>query len=103
MTEDSSRSTPGFLLRRLARQPSAIWSCCSRYQLLALASRAHGSGGGGRLGRARAHLSLRGQRSEQHTSEIQSQSNLACRLLLEKKKKLRNRLRMITLLRIFPT
>src|SRR2546427_9026381 len=26
-------------------------------------------------------------RSEEHTSELQSQSNLACRLLLEKKKK----------------
>src|SRR2546430_11827146 len=31
----------------------------------------------------RAH----GLRSEEHTSELQSQSNLVCRLLLEKKKK----------------
>src|SRR2546427_11604138 len=30
---------------------------------------------------------LRGGRSEEHTSELQSQSNLVCRLLLEKKKK----------------
>src|SRR2546430_4654911 len=30
---------------------------------------------------------LRLQRSEEHTSELQSQSNLVCRLLLEKKKK----------------
>src|SRR3989475_9335354 len=30
-----------------------------------------------------------GQRSEEHTSELQSQSNLVCRLLLEKKKKKR--------------
>src|SRR2546430_7169034 len=29
----------------------------------------------------------RGCRSEEHTSELQSQSNLVCRLLLEKKKK----------------
>src|SRR2546427_8523573 len=29
-------------------------------------------------------------RSEEHTSELQSQSNLVCRLLLEKKKKKRN-------------
>src|SRR2546430_6022157 len=29
---------------------------------------------------------LRGDRSEEHTSELQSQSNLVCRLLLEKKK-----------------
>src|SRR2546430_8604129 len=28
------------------------------------------------------------QRSEEHTSELQSQSNLVCRLLLEKKKKI---------------
>src|SRR2546430_9827814 len=30
---------------------------------------------------------LAGDRSEEHTSELQSQSNLVCRLLLEKKKK----------------
>src|SRR5256886_4121974 len=30
---------------------------------------------------------LPGGRSEEHTSELQSQSNLVCRLLLEKKKK----------------
>src|SRR2546430_8599642 len=29
----------------------------------------------------------RAKRSEEHTSELQSQSNLVCRLLLEKKKK----------------
>src|SRR2546430_7978442 len=31
-------------------------------------------------------------RSEEHTSELQSQSNLVCRLLLEKKKKIKNNL-----------
>src|SRR2546430_7695051 len=30
---------------------------------------------------------IAGRRSEEHTSELQSQSNLVCRLLLEKKKK----------------
>src|SRR2546430_7772434 len=41
------------------------------------------------------HSSFRGSkvveaaRSEEHTSELQSQSNLVCRLLLEKKKKVR--------------
>src|SRR2546430_4227285 len=30
------------------------------------------------------------RRSEEHTSELQSQSNLVCRLLLEKKKTLRS-------------
>src|SRR2546430_13031287 len=32
------------------------------------------------------HTSRRSCRSEEHTSELQSQSNLVCRLLLEKKK-----------------
>src|SRR3989475_3587316 len=32
---------------------------------------------------------FRGLRSEEHTSELQSQSNLVCRLLLEKKKKMK--------------
>src|SRR2546430_9041441 len=32
------------------------------------------------------HL-VRDSRSEEHTSELQSQSNIVCRLLLEKKKK----------------
>src|SRR2546430_13399426 len=34
---------------------------------------------------------LVGSRSEEHTSELQSQSNLVCRLLLEKKKQYRAR------------
>src|SRR2546427_9167367 len=32
-------------------------------------------------------ISRQDDRSEEHTSELQSQSNLVCRLLLEKKKK----------------
>src|SRR2546430_6003659 len=35
---------------------------------------------------------VRRDRSEEHTSELQSQSNLVCRLLLEKKKKTNTRL-----------
>src|SRR5256886_5871370 len=31
-------------------------------------------------------VNVHGERSEEHTSELQSQSNLVCRLLLEKKK-----------------
>src|SRR2546427_5482325 len=51
------------------------------------------------LGRQRAGLELdaleavlrnHAPRSEEHTSELQSQSNLVCRLLLEKKKKKTN-------------
>src|SRR2546430_5000970 len=42
-----------------------------------------GLAGGSRDGRRRGR---RPSRSEEHTSELQSQSNLVCRLLLEKKK-----------------
>src|SRR2546429_10017054 len=38
------------------------------------------------LGRS-VHLRRDGQRSEEHTSELQSRLHLVCRLLLEKKKK----------------
>src|SRR5256885_10856493 len=36
----------------------------------------------------RAHVHVEAQRSEEHTSELQSPCNLVCRLLLEKKKKI---------------
>src|SRR2546430_11758216 len=39
------------------------------------------------LPRSRNRCSRYNMRSEEHTSELQSQSNLVCRLLLEKKKK----------------
>src|SRR2546430_12123421 len=44
------------------------------------------------LGHADFHKD-RPKRSEEHTSELQSQSNLVCRLLLEKKKKRTTRAR----------
>src|SRR2546430_6740158 len=43
-------------------------------------------GGQGRRGGQLGRFPGEGQRSEEHTSELQSQSNLVCRLLLEKKK-----------------
>src|SRR2546427_7098809 len=45
----------------------------------------HGQGGGGAGLSEGAAVDTR---SEEHTSELQSQSNLVCRLLLEKKKKI---------------
>src|SRR5256886_424731 len=42
----------------------------------------------GRCGRVPRCRARSGRRSEEHTSELQSQSNLVCRLLLEKKKNL---------------
>src|SRR5260221_8173821 len=45
------------------------------------------SGGAGRAARGSpAHLTS--QRSEEHTSELQSHSDLVCRLLLEKKRQI---------------
>src|SRR5688572_31807193 len=41
----------------------------------------------GEILRATPTVRSEGVRSEEHTSELQSQSNLVCRLLLEKKKK----------------
>src|SRR2546428_5237470 len=41
--------------------------------------------GTGRLGGAHAPKSIPVTRSEEHTSELQSRSDLVCRLLLEKK------------------
>src|SRR2546430_12491824 len=61
---------------------SARWADLERHEGCAVELR-HASG----------HRDTRDvHRSEEHTSELQSQSNLVCRLLLEKKKK-NNRLR----------
>src|SRR2546427_13214900 len=56
---------------------------------------AGGSRGPGRLGGTAARRGARDRRSrsEEHTSELQSQSNIVCRLLLEKKKKIESRRR----------
>src|SRR2546430_5898686 len=43
--------------------------------------------GSPKFDQARSKALEHGERSEEHTSELQSQSNLVCRLLLEKKKK----------------
>src|SRR2546430_6988917 len=68
----------------------------TRDPLLGSCRRDSASGRGFSAGRAgdafrteRDHTRL--YRSEEHTSELQSQSNLVCRLLLEKKKKQINR------------
>ena len=36
------------------------------------------------------YMEIKAQRSEEHTSELQSPDHLVCRLLLEKKKKTKN-------------
>src|SRR5437588_8319840 len=50
----------------------------------------------GYYGRHSADLAGIGYRSEEHTSELQSHSDLVCRLLLEKKKKTKKQQRSIT-------
>src|SRR2546421_4719728 len=54
---------------------------------LDLAERLLGDGDSGLLIDRRAGPCVVGERSEEHTSELQSRSDLVCRLLLEKKKK----------------
>src|SRR5688572_31045928 len=49
--------------------------------------RPYGAGCAGAAGTPVLALASPPVRSEEHTSELQSQSNLVCRLLLEKKKK----------------
>src|SRR5688572_31054065 len=67
------RSTlfPYTTLFRSAFRPSTRWLRCRRWR----EAWTHG------------RRRLLEQRSEEHTSELQSQSNLVCRLLLEKKKR----------------
>src|SRR5688572_31929583 len=65
-------SSPTYALAEMEFQNSGFestdpWACCREYTQ---------DPGDGVVGR-----------SEEHTSELQSQSNLVCRLLLEKKKK----------------
>src|SRR5256885_5771442 len=49
--------------------------------------RDHVAGSGNRGDTSRGECAVDGERSEEHTSELQSPCNLVCRLLLEKKKK----------------
>src|SRR2546427_8650158 len=62
--------TPSLLIRSQALYPVELWARV----------------GGTRLELVTSTMSTWRSRSEEHTSELQSQSNLVCRLLLEKKK-----------------
>src|SRR5256886_10725197 len=77
------------LFRSRVAQPDAVGAGI----MLHLGARSIGHAiAAARLLFAQAHLAQQtrqgrvGNRSEEHTSELQSQSNIACRLLLEKKK-----------------
>src|SRR2546430_6064569 len=58
------------------------------YTTLFRSARHRGARGGPNQGPVSAPGQREHLRSEEHTSELQSQSNLVCRLLLEKKKKI---------------
>src|SRR2546430_11401136 len=75
------------MIRRPPRSTLFPYTTLFRSVQLAGDRRASGDLLGGPLRDADVeHLALP-HRSEEHTSELQSQSNLVCRLLLEKKKK----------------
>src|SRR2546427_6308108 len=66
---------------RMGRRPAKCWMAATEMPASA------GEQGPGEITRRSIFSrSTRAIRSEEHTSELQSQSNLVCRLLLEKKK-----------------
>src|SRR2546427_8509918 len=77
--------------RRLTRRRAAALLRISERQVRRLYRAFVQDGAAGLVSRRRGRPSARrlpaATRSEEHTSELQSQSNLVCRLLLEKKKK----------------
>src|SRR5688572_31319693 len=80
------------LFRSVRRQARSGAGARRRRRLPPRRGRGH-AGGVPAVRRRRGHRNGRQgggprARSEEHTSELQSQSNLVCRLLLEKKKKL---------------
>src|SRR2546430_7907436 len=81
------------LFRSVSRLVRAAWGWCALLHHDPPAERDRNAAHGARVP---AHADGRSQplspRSEEHTSELQSQSNLVCRLLLEKKKKHKSQL-----------
>src|SRR2546430_13149361 len=85
------------MIRRPPRSTLFPYTTLFRSSPLAMIARMFSgcaSGEGGAIARSsstyparKSKLSPSAWRSEEHTSELQSQSNLVCRLLLEKKKK----------------
>src|SRR2546427_7258284 len=70
------------MIRRPPRSTLFPYTTLFRSGIAARARRRRGRGGASDIRPAPAQP----PRSEEHTSELQSQSNLVCRLLLEKKK-----------------
>src|SRR2546430_3228375 len=70
------------LFRSRQEAPAALQRTAPRRQVVPL----HRRHRRGRIPACHVHARAPSSRSEEHTSELQSQSNLVCRLLLEKKK-----------------
>src|SRR2546430_5567032 len=92
-----------FFFLMIRRPPrSTLFPYTTLFRSPRVRRRGHPAGAGG-AGRGRQGHLFRGNperplpRSEEHTSELQSQSNLVCRLLLEKKKKKRTKIREIAI------
>src|SRR2546430_9087401 len=66
----------------LGQRKRSPWQLADIYRIFPRLKERRGNGGGQLSGGEQQMLA----RSEEHTSELQSQSNLVCRLLLEKKK-----------------
>src|SRR2546427_1488905 len=85
----------------LFRSPALTGEFRARSAAAILAAVRTGEGGPSTLDPVSRNPTLRpqacppGSRSEEHTSELQSQSNLVCRLLLEKKKPIRHESRAV--------
>src|SRR3990167_10939902 len=65
---------------------SLSWGCCDKQKAVAAAHQLGVPLMVLNVGEAYLEVIRHPKRSEEHTSELQSQSNLVCRLLLEKKK-----------------
>src|SRR2546430_13434447 len=92
------RSRPARLrdgIRPGASDPDSRTVPCTRVHLLVM-PRTH------RPSHTNQHARHLARRSEEHTSELQSQSNLVCRLLLEKKKTMITHSLQLYLAPLFP-
>src|SRR2546428_13286195 len=91
---DCVQPTPGLLFYSSIRLPFFFFNDTATTEIYTLSlhdalpiSRLSTSTGPGTKCRARSPADRAISRSEEHTSELQSRSDLVCRLLLEKKKK----------------
>src|SRR2546427_9531641 len=82
------------MIRRPPRSTLFPYTTLFRSRWRLVAQQPHLPGAGWLCGLSRRHGR---PRSEEHTSELQSQSNLVCRLLLEKKKKKKDKKRTTTM------